>query len=138
MLPAKTVLITNYQDFRSAFVSSEQRRQFLLDCAIDGFKSILREWPDRNLRFFVFGSTANSRAKIGIHSDLDIAISGELSGITPKTSQQSSVLSRKFREGLSDDNKLISIDIVVFDADNPKTSFAREILENGIEIKFDE
>jgi len=47
------------------------------------------------------------------------------------------VLFGKFREGLSDDNKLIPIDIVVFDADNPKTSFAREILENGIEIKFE-
>jgi len=129
--------IKTYKEFCSAFVKPEQRRQFLLDCAHQGFQSIRDAWPDRNIRLFVFGSASKLSSKVSANSDLDIAVSGEIGNIADKKHKPSAILSRKFRDGLSPENQLLPIDLVTFDADNPQTWFAKEILENGIEIKLD-
>jgi len=129
--------ITTYKEFCSAFVKPEQRRQFLLDCARQGFQSIVRAWPDKNMRIFVFGSAANKTARVGADSDLDIAISGDFDDIAEERHKLSAALSQKFREGLAAENQLLPIDMLTINATNPQTCFAKEIVENGIEIKMD-
>jgi len=126
--------INTYEDFCSAFVTPAQRRQFLLDCAHAGFKSIRQAWPDSNPRMFVFGSTARHPVRVGANSDLDIAISG-LNHIAGTSKECRAILKNQFRKGLPIENKILPFDLLIFDAEKPATQFALEIIKNGIEIK---
>jgi len=123
-----------YADFCSAFVTPEQRRDFLLDCARAGFKSICETWADSNPRMFVFGSAAKMPVRVGANSDLDMAISG-LNHIASTSGECRAILRKQFRKGLSPENQLLPFDLLTFDAENPETQFALEIMKNGIEIK---
>jgi len=128
--------ILTHKEFRSAFVTQQQRKDFLLMCAKQGLLAIQRAWPTCRVRMFVFGSAVNLPMRIGAGSDLDIAISG-LSRIAPKGYQRGALIMDQFRKGLAFENHTLPVDILTFDADNPKTWFAEEILRNGCEIKLD-
>jgi len=128
--------ITTYEEFSSAFVTPEQRREFLMACAKAGFKAIRKAWPDQNVRLFVFGSAANHSSRVGATSDLDIAISGA-DQIGESKSSRLTQLSRVFRKGLGVERHALPIDFLFFNAEDPQTWFAKEIVEHGIEIKLE-
>jgi len=128
--------ILTHREFRSAFVTQQQRKDFLLMCAQQGFRAICNAWPDSHIRMFVFGSTVNLPIHIGSGSDLDIAVSG-LDHIAPKGYQRGALIMEEFRKGLSVENHTLPVDILTFDAHNSETWFAKEILKNGLEIKMD-
>jgi len=136
MLALKENPLSTHKEFRSAFVTPYQRRDFLLDCAQKGFKAIREAWPHDNIRTFVFGSAAKRPINIGAHSDLDIAISG-LNHIAEKPWDRSAILHDVFKSGLSQSNQMFPVDIITFNADDPQTTLAKEILKNGIEIKME-
>jgi len=123
--------ITTYKEFCSAFVRPEQRRDFLFACANQGFLSIRKNWSQQQIRFFVFGSAAKRPINIGADSDLDVAVSG----LDHKTWQCSAKLREIFMQGLPNNNQMLPIDLVVFNAEKPETIIARGILKNGTEIK---
>jgi len=129
--------ITTHKEFRSAFVNSEQRRAFLLDCVKEGFKSILANWPECDVRLFVFGSTANGKTKVLASSDLDIAVSG-LDHIASKSHQCAALIMEAFKRGLSAENRTLPVDVVTFNPNNPTSTLSMEILKNGTEIKLGE
>jgi len=133
---SKNRKILSHKEFRSAFVTPEQRRDFLLDCAHAGFKSIRAAWPDADVRMFVFGSATRTPCRVGAGSDLDIAIAG-LDHIAPRAYQCEALVEEEFRKGLPDENQTLSIDVVTFDPKNPATTLAMEIVKNGIEIKLE-
>jgi len=132
----KTGPIRTYEDFSSAFVTPEQRREFLLDCAQAGFQAIRKAWSEHNIRLFVFGSAANPSSKVGANSDLDVAISGA-EQIDENRISRLTQIARVFRGGLGTDRHALPIDFLFFDAEDPQTWFAEEILKNGIEIKLE-
>jgi len=136
MFAVKTGSIHTHKEFKSAFVTPLQRRNFLLECAHKGFEAIYEAWPDDNVKFFVFGSAARLPVNIGADSDLDIAVSG-LDHIAPKSWQRNAMLLEIFKSGLSCENKTLPVDVVTFDHGDPQTTLAREIVENGIEIKLE-
>jgi len=133
-MPMKIGQIKTYEDFCSAFVTPEQRRDFLIDCARAGFRSICDAWPKSNTRMFVFGSTAKEPIRVGANSDLDVAISG-LNHIAGSSGECRAMLRQQFRKGLPPENQMLPFDLLTFDAENPETQFALEIMKNGIEIK---
>jgi len=135
-LQYKDAKMLTYKEFRSAFTKPKQRKDFLLHCAQQGLQAIVKEWPEYNVRLFVFGSTAKEPINIGSDSDLDIAVSG-LNDIAPKSYQRNAMIRDIFRKGLSAENCLLPIDVLTFDAENPETMFAKEILKNAIEIKLE-
>jgi len=128
--------IKTHDEFRSPFVTPQQRKEFLLECARKGFKSIQDFWPDYHVRLFVFGSTISNPVRIGSGSDLDIAISG-LDHIAQRGYERGAILLELFKKGLSESNQTLPVDILTFNANHPETWFAREILKNGYEIKLD-
>jgi len=128
--------ILTYKKFRSAFTRPQQRKDFLFRCARDGFRAIKSAWPDANIRLFVFGSTIKTPINIGADSDLDLAVSG-LDHIAPNTHQRSALIRDEFRKGLTPENQTLPFDILTFNADNPETMFAKEILRDGIEIRLE-
>jgi len=132
----KTGPIRTYEDFSSAFVTPEQRREFLLDCAQAGFQAIRKAWPEHNIRLFVFGSAANPSSRVGANSDLDVAISGADKIEENRTSRLTQI-ARAFRDGLGVDRHRLPIDFLFFDAEKPQTWFAEELLKNGIEINLE-
>jgi len=131
-----TERILTHKEFRSAFVTRQQRKDFLLMCARQGFLAIRNAWPECNIRMFVFGSAANLPVNIGAGSDLDIAISG-LDHIAPKGYQRGALIMEAFRKGLPIENHTLPVDVLTFNAENPQTWFAKEILKNGLEITVD-
>jgi len=131
----KTDPIHSYEDFCSAFVTPEQRRDFLIDCARQGLKSIRNAWPDHDVRMFVFGSAAKQPVRVGANSDLDIAISG-LQDIAQNGHERRAILREQFKKGLLPQNQLLPFDLLTFDVENPETLFALEIMKNGIEIGY--
>jgi len=134
MAPASIIL--THAEFRSAFTKPEQRKDFLLRCAQQGFRSVCKAWPEHNIRLFVFGSAIKDPTHIGADSDLDIAISG-LNGIAATGYQRNAMIRDEFRKGLSPENQTLPFDILTFDEKNPETGFAKEILRDGIEIKLE-
>jgi len=124
-----------HSQFRSAFVTSEQRREFLLQCAKEGFKAICETWPECSIRLFVFGSAAKKSSKVTASSDLDMAVSG-LDHIAPKSHQCAALIMQAFKRGLPDENKALAVDVVTFNPDSPISTLSMEILKNGIEIKL--
>jgi len=127
--------ILTHDEFRSPFVTPQQRKDFLLKCAYQGLKSIVDAWPNYDIRMFAFGSVANNPSRIGAGSDLDIAISG-LNHIAKMGYEHGAILLEKFKTGLAPKNRTLPVDALTFDAANPETSFAEEILRHGIEIKL--
>jgi len=124
-----------HSEFRSAFVTSAQRREFLLRCAREGFKAICEMWPECRIRLFVFGSAAKKSSKVTASSDLDVAVSG-LDHIAPKSHQCAALIMQSFKQGLSDEDKTLAVDVITFNPDNPASTLSMEILKNGIEIKL--
>lgn len=125
--------IQTYKEFRSAFTTTEQRQGFLLSCARQGFAALCREFGADKLRLFVFGSAARKPAHVGANSDLDIAISGA-DGIAERVLQRRALLHDRFMMGLPAENQGLPVDVLTFDAQNPQTQFAMEILRDGIEL----
>jgi len=132
----KIVKIKTHDEFASPFVTPRQRQAFLIECAYNGLKSICSAWPEHQVRMFVFGSAVNTPVRVGAGSDLDIAISG-LNHIATKGYERGAILLDQFKRGLSMENQTLPVDVLTFDADNPQTWFAKEILQNGLEIKLD-
>jgi len=129
-------VIQTHQEFRSAFVTSAQRRAFLLNCARQGLRHIRQTWPTYNIRMFVFGSTANPTAKVLASSDLDIAVGG-LDHIAPKSHQCAALIMRAFKDGLSEANQSVPVDVITFDPDKPTSVISAEVLRHGIEIELE-
>jgi len=127
--------IRTYDEFQSPFVTPRQRQEFLIACAREGFKSVCKTWPTHAIRMFIFGSASKPLARVGANSDLDIAFSG-VDDIAEKSARRCALLSRAFRNGLPVENRMLPLDVLTFNSDNPQTWFAKEIVEHGIEIKL--
>jgi len=129
----KVEKISTYDEFCSPFVTPQQRKKFLLECARLGAAGVRRAWPDHNIRFFVFGSASHPTKMVNANSDLDIAISGteHIDGIEGK---YVTLLAKEFRRGLGGARHALPIDFLFFNVETPQTWLAEEILKNGVEI----
>jgi len=132
----KTGKIKTYEEFRGAFVTPEQRRDFLLECAKMGADAVYKEWHQYDIRIFLFGSAVNLKKRVNAESDLDIAVSGT-ENIDSIQGKYVKSLAEAFRRGLGAERQQLPIDFVFLNVENPETWFAEEILKNGVELKVE-